>query len=110
MTETPPRYSHPGVKVTVEESSVTVEATNGALHDWATRPGNAWPCSVLSGLASLRADFDTNGLVDLADRGEYGDGDSDLSGDELSAFTSDCLAYALSPEHPCYFVTVGQFA
>lgn len=105
-------YSHPGITVTVFESSVAIVATSGALYDWAHRARNAWPCSDLAqledggiGEPALHAVFDTSGLVDIMHRGL-----EDVSASELNAFTSDAIAYALNPEHPCYFVTVGQFA
>lgn len=52
------------------------------------------------------AAFDTGGLVDLELRP---DETQDLSGDELNAWTSDVLAIALTPDHPCWLVCVGQF-
>ena len=92
--------------VTVGESAVTIEATHEELYAWANRPGMAWPCSGLARLEGpLVVTFDSNGLLDLE-----GDGgpDSDLSGDELSAWAADMLAPVLDPEHPAFAVAVSQ--
>jgi hypothetical protein len=85
--------------------SVTLWLSANDTYVWARRPGAHWPCSQLSG-RRLRASFDTNGLYDLTIDGRSG---IDCDGNELSAITSDYLAERLTPEHPCYFVTVGQF-
>lgn len=85
--------------------SVTVWLSADDTWRWANRSGSCWPCSRLSG-KRLRAEFDSNGLLDYAVNGAYLE---DLGGDELSAIVADHLADRLDPEHPCYFVTVGQF-
>lgn len=73
--------------------------------DWATRPGDAWPCSTLAG-KRLYAAFDTNGLFDLTVNGR----DSvDIDSHEFNALVSDFAAERLNADHPCYFVAVGQF-
>lgn len=89
----------------VGEDWCSVTAHSGQLWNWAYRPGAHWPCSELVNLEadSICAGFDTGGLVDLTDDTE------DLSGDELDAWTSDVLAIALTPDHPCWLVCVGQF-
>jgi|DEB0MinimDraft_6_1074348.scaffolds.fasta_scaffold499611_1 hypothetical protein len=81
--------------------AVTVWLSADDTYHWARR----WPCSGLSG-KRLRAEFDTNGLLDCAVDGAYLE---DLDGAELSAIVADHLADRLDPAHPCYFVTVGQF-
>jgi hypothetical protein len=80
-------------------------ATGSQVRAWADRPGARWPCSELAEASQIVASFDSGGLVDL-------DGDDciDLSGDELNAWTSDVIGEALPTDHPCHFVTVGQFS
>ena len=84
--------------------SVAIWANTHDTYEWAHKTGAAWPCSELSGHRFFAA-FDTNGLVALTVDGR----DADVPGDELSAITSDLLAEHLSIDHPCYFITVGQF-
>ena len=94
-------------RVLIQADGVTIEADSGQLWEWAHRPGHLWPCSALARLEGpLVAEFDSNGLLDLT-----GDGgpDSDLSGDELSAWATDCLRDVLPADHPAYAVAVGQF-
>jgi hypothetical protein len=85
---------------TTEYGSVTISQ----LRAWAARPGHLWPCSELAEVSYVFAAFDTNGLVDL-----LGDDSIELSGDELSAWSSDVIGAVLPADHPCYLVTVGQF-
>ena len=70
-------------------------------YQWA----RSWPCSELSG-HRIRASFDSCGLFDLAIDGREA---PDVAADELSACVADHVAQRLAPEHPCYFVAVGQF-
>jgi hypothetical protein len=93
-------YGH----VTIGADSVTVAANGSELRAWANRPGHHWPCSELAEASEIVATFDTNGLCDLT-----GDESLDLSGDELHAWTSDVIGAVLPVEHPCHYVTVGQF-
>ena len=74
--------------------------------DWATKPGAAWPCSTLRG-KRLFAAFDTNGLYDLTVNGRPAH--DDLDGHEFNAITADHIGSRIGPDHPCHFVTVGQF-
>ena len=73
--------------------------------DWANRPGERWPCSQLAG-RRLFAEFDRNGLCDLAIDGRSDDCDCN----EFNAITSDFLRTKLPQDHALYFVAVGQFA
>lgn len=83
--------------------------------DWAERPGARWPCSQLSG-HRLFAEFDRNGLVDLAIDGKEA---GELDGTEFNACCANHLARSRkvkrlknSPWHEekdLYFVAVGQF-
>ena len=74
----------------------------------------SWPCSTLSG-RRLRAEFDSNGLLDLTVDGRYSDCETGLysgrwvDGWEFSAMAADFLKPTLDQSHPCYFVAVGQF-
>lgn len=52
--------------------------------DWATRPGHSWPCSELRG-KRVFAEFDRNGLADLAVNGKDWDGDAT----EFNALVAD---------------------
>lgn len=91
----------------VGEDWCSVSARASQLRDWATRPGHVWPCSELAYDVDVAyAGFDTGGLVDLEVLPAEPE---DLSEDERSAWTSDVLAIALTPDHPCWFVCVGQF-
>lgn len=94
---------------------------NAQLRAWAERPGALWPCSTLRRFDTICAFFSNSGLIDLQgwdgdrEESEYVDGSpaaydtSDIAGDELSAWSSDCLRDVLPSDHPAYFVTVGQF-
>lgn len=97
-------FTHAGLTVTVMADGVAIEADSAALYSWSNRAGHAWPCSTLEDLDSLRASFDTNGLLDIEHPGA-----DDLDGSEFSAFACDAIAAVLPDSHPCYFVTVGQF-
>lgn len=105
MTDEHPTFCHPGIEVTIGPESVSLKADHAALYSWAHRSGNSWPCSELARCNHITAAFDTTGLVGLGGDAE----DADLSADEFNAFSSDAIGYALSPEHPCHYVTVGQF-
>ena len=76
-------------------------------YEWATRIGECWPCSSLSG-HRLFAEFDSNGLLDFTVDGRDA-GNRDIDGQEFNAITSDYLRPVLSKDHPAYCVTVGQF-
>jgi hypothetical protein len=86
-------------------TSVTLWASANDTYAWAHRSGSAWPCSGLSG-KRMCASFDTNGLVDLTVNGQD-DGDVDAS--ELNALASDLLSERIDQDHPCWFITIGQF-
>ncbi len=90
--------------VTMLRDSCGIDATNGQLWDWARRPGDAWPCSELEDADTISAGFDTNGLVELDHPGI-----DDVASDEFNAWSSDVLGECLPEQHPCHFVTVGQF-
>ena len=90
--------------VTIGPDYVSVSANGSELRAWASRPGHAWPCSELAEASQITACFDSNGLVELE-----GDDAIDLTGDELSAWTSDVIGAVLPTDHPCHLVTVGQF-
>jgi hypothetical protein len=85
--------------------SFTVWLSANETYQWARRPGEAWPCSQLAG-HRVRASFDTNGLYDYAVDGRYHD---DLDCNEFNALIADHVGGRLHPNHPCYFVAVGQF-
>lgn len=56
-------------------------------YNWAHRPHNKWPCSVLSG-HRLYAEFDKTGdLIDMTIDGRI----KDCPADEFNAITSDFL-------------------
>jgi len=89
------------VRVQDSGTMVTVWISADETYEWARR----WPCSELSG-HRIRASFDSGGLFDLAIDGREA---PDVPAGELSACVADHLAQRLNPEHPCYFVAVGQF-
>jgi hypothetical protein len=86
--------------VTVTEKGATVEATGAQLYAWAHRSGMAWPCSELATLDGIRAEFDSNGLLDLEPSPE------NLMADELNAWSSDVLRDVLRALYG--FVEVGD--
>lgn len=57
-------------------------------YNWANRPGKRWPCSMLSG-HRIRAEFDSNGLVDLSFDGH--DSPDDLTSNEFDACINDLV-------------------
>lgn len=73
--------------------------------EWANRPGESWPGSQLAG-RRVFAEFDRNGLCDLAIDGRSQDCDAG----EFNAITSDFLRDKLPENHALHFVTVGQFS
>lgn len=94
----------------ITETTVKLWLSATDTEDWATRPGESWPCSGLAG-KRLFAEFDRNGLVDIAVNGKAGDCTGQHSGNsaEFNAITSDHLRQFLPKEHPAYPVCVGQF-
>ncbi len=86
-------------------SGFTLWVSAGETYDWARKPGAAWPCSTLEG-KRIRADFDTNGLLELTIDGRTA---GDVDGTELSAIIADHAGTVLATDHPCYFVAIGQF-
>ncbi|KKK66566.1 hypothetical protein LCGC14_2962840, partial [marine sediment metagenome] len=89
--------------------SVAMWVSANETYEWANRIGSSWPCSELSGKRFFAA-FDTNGLYELTvDGKDPNDMTCWIPGDEFSAITSDLLAERLATDHPCYFVTVGQY-
>jgi hypothetical protein len=93
-----------GALVWIGTEGVSITAGALALELWANRPGSVWPCSELEELESIRAVFDSNGLLELETVPEV-----DLSSSELTAWSSDVLRDTLPADHPAWYVTVGQF-
>jgi hypothetical protein len=87
-------------------ATVVVSLSANDTREWARRPDAMWPCSFLSG-RRMTAEFEAGGLVGL--RVDGGRGDQDCPSDELNAIASDFLRENLPPDHPCWFVVVGQF-
>lgn len=94
------------VEYSADMEGVTIDATGAQLWSWSRRPGAYWPCSELGRMDGIRVVFDHSGLVDIEARGMS---DADLTSDELNAWSSDVLRDVLSPDHPAWFVSVGQF-
>ena len=103
------------MKIKVYETSVKLWLSASDTENWATRPGAGWPCSQTRG-HRLFAEFDRNGLCDLALNGEP----ADIDAHEFNAITSDHLrrsrifrrahGWKAGPgHHPCWFVACGQF-
>ena len=90
------------MRINHDGESVLLWLSASDTSNWASR----WPCSCLRG-KRLFAAFDENGLYDVAVNG--GRGEQDCPGDEFNAITADFIKTRLPKEHPCYFVTVGQF-
>ena len=94
------------MRVKIWETGVNVWLSSNDTYDWAHRAGSSWPCSQLSE-RRVFAQFDRNGLCELAIDG--GRGDQDCDGTEFGACISDHLVGKLAVDHPCYDVVVGQF-
>jgi hypothetical protein len=94
------------MRTQINASSVKLWLSSSDTYAWAHRTGAAWPCSQLAG-RRVFAEFDSNGLCDLAIDGKS---DEDCDANEFNAITSDHLASKLPRDHPAYFVAVGQFA
>jgi hypothetical protein len=93
------------MKIKIHESCVKLWLSARDTYDWAHQPGESWPCSTLSD-KRLFAEFDRNGLVDLAINGRS----TNCDVTELNAITSDFLRGRLPVDHPAWFVAVGQFS
>lgn len=92
------------MKTIICDSFVKLWISARETGEWAHRPGACWPGSTLAG-KRLFAEFDGNGLVDLAVNGRS----TDCDAHELNAITSDFLRSKLPSDHPAHFVAVGQF-
>ena len=92
------------MRVHINGSSVKLWLSAKDTYYWANRPLNSWPCSELSN-KRLFAEFDSNGLLDVAINGW----DADIPADEFNAITSDHLRDKLPADHPARFVAVDQF-
>lgn len=77
----------------LRDGSTRINATGAALRDWASEPGNSWPCSELARLRSLHVKLAPNGdLVELGCNPEYKAGQRvEPSADELDAFIASAL-------------------
>ena len=73
-------------------------------YNWATRPGNSWPCSIVSG-NRLMVVVDSNGLSDLTVNGRDG---ADIDGNELEAIVADHLPPDLRVFWPCWEQVEGE--
>ena len=67
-------------------------------YQWATRPGNSWPCSQLKN-HRIMACVDSNGLCDFTVDGKYSD---DVDGTELAACIGDHLPDDCKRLWPCW--------
>jgi hypothetical protein len=82
----------------VTPSTVKVWLSANDTYNWAHRPGQAWPCSQLSG-RRVFAEFDSNGLIDVALDGKSPAEDVDVT--ELNACMSDHIG-VLPAGHPAH--------
>jgi len=95
------------MRIETSLESFTIWLSASDTKDWATGYP-CWPCSKLRG-KRVRADFDTNGLLDLSVNGRPPTESLDLDCTELNAIIADHLKGQLPKGHPCFFVAVGQF-
>jgi hypothetical protein len=95
------------MRAAISPSAFTLWLSSADTARWARGgTGNGmWPCSDLSG-KRVKADFDSNGLLDLTVNGKR---DAYVSSNELSAIVADFMESKLSEDHPTHFVAVGQF-
>ena len=94
------------MRLAITRTGFTLWLSASDTYDWAHRSGQSWPGSQLSG-RRIVAEYDDNGLLDLAVDGR--DSDDDLGADELNAIVHDHLIDRLPALHPAWDVTVGQF-
>jgi hypothetical protein len=93
-------------------SNVTIWVSAKDTYEWANEINNVWPCSELSGHRFV-ATFDSNGLLDLTVNGKEGSGIPNsgyIPVDEFNACCADMLKDRIDKDHPCYFITIGQFS
>lgn len=88
------------MRIKIYPSCVKLWLSARDTYQWA----QVWPCSALKDKA-IFAEFDRNGLCDLAINGRS----TDCDVHELNACTSDFLKTKLPKDHVCYDVAVGQF-
>lgn len=79
---------------TLENTGFKVWVSANETYTWANRQGNSWPCSQLAG-KRLFAEFDANGLCDLAVNGK----EMDLWEGELLALLGDLVPPKLPAGH-----------
>lgn len=104
------------MKTKIGNYYVKIWLSGNETHAWANRAGSHWPCSQLSG-KRLFAEFDRNGLCDLAIDGKM---DDCCDSNELNAIVCDHLKNSRKVKalkrsldvraNDLYFVVVGQFA
>jgi hypothetical protein len=93
------------MKTRITEDRVIIWLSANDTYEWATHPKYGWPCSVLLD-RKLRAEYDSNGLCDLTVDSRR---DLVIDGNELNAIVADYLKKKLKPDHPLYYVIIGQF-
>ncbi len=76
-------------------------------YDWAHRPGQAWPRSMLSG-HRLWVHVDQSGLCEIRIDGVYSTGREDLSTNELNACIGDHLPKNCKHLWPCWEIRNGM--
>lgn len=89
------------MKTQIGLNSFAIWISADETYNWANR----WPCSTLRN-KRVKAEFDTNGLVDYSVNGKYCE---DMDSHEFNALISDFAKRKLPESHPCYFLVVGQF-
>lgn len=97
---------------TISPKFVDISATKRQLWDWANRPDNAWPASVLARCRYVEAQFDGHGLLDLM-IDPLDDPDDLVLGDEFNAWASDVFAIIRSQipaDHPCHDVRFHHYS
>jgi len=94
------------MRTKITDSYIILWLSRRDTYSWAHKSGAWWPCSQLAD-KSLRAEFDSNGLVDISVNN--GRKKQDIGGQEFNAITSDFLRTKLPKNHALHFITVGQF-
>ena len=84
------------MRVKINQNTVQLWLSANDTADWATRPGQAWPCSDICGHA-LYAEFDKGGLVSI----KIGLGVERTCGStEFNAIVADYLSGCVPADHP----------
>jgi hypothetical protein len=76
-----------GVRIKADQYGIRIWVSARVTYDWANRPGERWPCSVIAGHRIFAALARNGDLVEFTMDGR----DQDVPSDELNALLHDML-------------------